>query len=278
MDKWYCAVGGEKYGPVAFEVLQQWVREGRLRPGDLVWQEGMADWAAASSVQGLFIIAPTGAPAMVQGAPAPVQVAPQKAAGVALAALILGLCGLIPGFGALCALAAIVLGIVALCKQTSRKGMAIAGLVLGLVMPVVQGIAIALTIPAIQRVKGHAERAACASNMRQIGQAIHEYRRFYGAFPESLDELLGEADLLPRHLRCPACEDSRAEHYFYLPPEQLDRGTMMVCDLAGNHEGGRNVLFADGHVDWMTPEQFAKALARPANARFAEALERAEGP
>ena len=53
MKQWYCIVGGEQYGPVDEAMLRSWAQQGRLQPSDLVWSEGMADWAPASSVPGL---------------------------------------------------------------------------------------------------------------------------------------------------------------------------------------------------------------------------------
>ena len=35
-------------------MLRQWAAEGRVKPTDQVWSEGMANWAAADSVEGLF--------------------------------------------------------------------------------------------------------------------------------------------------------------------------------------------------------------------------------
>ncbi|KPK81368.1 MAG: hypothetical protein AMJ81_10640 [Phycisphaerae bacterium SM23_33] len=54
MTQWYCFVGGQQYGPVSEEVLRRWIAEGRVRPGDYVWAAGMASWAAAGSIPGLF--------------------------------------------------------------------------------------------------------------------------------------------------------------------------------------------------------------------------------
>jgi prepilin-type processing-associated H-X9-DG protein len=33
---------------------------------------------------------------------------------------------------------------------------------------------------------------------------------------------------------------------------------MTVYDKPGNHDGGRNVLFLDGHVQWLTEEEFQR--------------------
>jgi len=62
--QWHCFVGGQRYGPVDDDVLREWAASGRLRPTDNVWTEGMAEWAPASTVGGLFAAA---------AAPMPVQ-------------------------------------------------------------------------------------------------------------------------------------------------------------------------------------------------------------
>ena len=54
MSQWYCAVEGRRYGPISEDELRQWIAEGRIRPNDYVWTEGMADWTPAGSVPGLF--------------------------------------------------------------------------------------------------------------------------------------------------------------------------------------------------------------------------------
>ncbi|MCE5279482.1 MAG: DUF975 family protein [Planctomycetaceae bacterium] len=50
MGKWFCIVNGQQYGPIDLELLRQWIAQGRVRPGDAVWTEGMAQWAPASSL------------------------------------------------------------------------------------------------------------------------------------------------------------------------------------------------------------------------------------
>jgi hypothetical protein len=50
---WYYAVGGQRQGPVGFEQLRQLAFSGQIGANDLVWCEGMADWQAAHTVAGL---------------------------------------------------------------------------------------------------------------------------------------------------------------------------------------------------------------------------------
>ena len=66
MSEWYCNVGGTRYGPVSQEQVLSWIAEGRVKPDDLVWHEGMAEWAPASAVPGLFPpgYGPVGPPAL----------------------------------------------------------------------------------------------------------------------------------------------------------------------------------------------------------------------
>jgi uncharacterized RDD family membrane protein YckC len=51
--EWYYAAGGQQQGPVPLESLKQMLSSGQVQPGDLVWSQGMPNWAAANTVPGL---------------------------------------------------------------------------------------------------------------------------------------------------------------------------------------------------------------------------------
>jgi hypothetical protein len=51
---WFYADGDNRLGPVTEDELKRLVAEGRLRPSDLVWRDGMADWVEARTVPALF--------------------------------------------------------------------------------------------------------------------------------------------------------------------------------------------------------------------------------
>jgi hypothetical protein len=51
---WYYAQGDEEHGPVTAVQLKALAEQGKLRPSDLVWKEGMEDWKPANEVRGLF--------------------------------------------------------------------------------------------------------------------------------------------------------------------------------------------------------------------------------
>ncbi|MDB5322806.1 MAG: hypothetical protein JWN40_4437 [Phycisphaerales bacterium] len=50
---WYYVEGGQSIGPVSFDLLRQMVEQGRLSANDLVWREGAPDWQVACTVPGL---------------------------------------------------------------------------------------------------------------------------------------------------------------------------------------------------------------------------------
>jgi len=53
-DQWFFTRNGQKSGPVTAPTLRQLAAAGNLSPTDMVWREGMSEWAPASRVKGLF--------------------------------------------------------------------------------------------------------------------------------------------------------------------------------------------------------------------------------
>ncbi len=68
--QWYYSRAGQRQGPVATVKLKELASQGQVAPTDLVWKEGMSQWAEARTVKGLFP-----APASSQSAP-PIPEAP----------------------------------------------------------------------------------------------------------------------------------------------------------------------------------------------------------
>ena len=51
---WMYYQNGMQFGPVTPERLRELASDGNLKPTDLVWRQGLADWIAASRLNGLF--------------------------------------------------------------------------------------------------------------------------------------------------------------------------------------------------------------------------------
>jgi hypothetical protein len=97
-DEWfYTRDGTTRSGPVSTTEIQSMAKAGQLLPTDMVWKEGMPNWAPASSVKTLFAAPPSNVKPAVEEGPRnrarleeePLSVLP---AGTALpAALVLGI-------------------------------------------------------------------------------------------------------------------------------------------------------------------------------------------
>ena len=155
MSKWHCAINGAKYGPVSAQDLRNWLVEGRLKPTDHVWTEGMPDWAPYNTVEELNsgIVVQVGGGAYVQG---PGQAGPQQSNGMAIAGMVLGIVSLpllcLWFIGLPCAIAGLCLSFVG--KSRAREtdsggGMAIAGIVLSCITLALAFIALVVGISLI---------------------------------------------------------------------------------------------------------------------------------
>src|SRR5215210_3804494 len=61
-SQWFYGRDGAQHGPIAEAELRRLAEAGELRPHDLVWREGMAQWQPAQDVPGLFATVPLGPP------------------------------------------------------------------------------------------------------------------------------------------------------------------------------------------------------------------------
>jgi TM2 domain-containing membrane protein YozV len=93
-NEWYYSHDGERHGPVAIEKIKEMAAAGQLRRDDLVWQAGMADWAAAGAVPGLLPPASVPPPLSPANRAAPL---PMGMEDVQNKKLVAGLCGILLG-------------------------------------------------------------------------------------------------------------------------------------------------------------------------------------
>jgi hypothetical protein len=67
--EWFYGKDNTQHGPISAAELKQLAQDGRLKPADLVWREGMGEWIAASKVKGLFDDSPAAPPQARPAAP-----------------------------------------------------------------------------------------------------------------------------------------------------------------------------------------------------------------
>lgn len=140
---------GREYGPIDLATLQQWSREGRIVRDSKVWDSRTSGWLRAGDITelaGIFSCAPVqpAAPPAMPVPLVPVSAAPRTNV-FAIWSLVLSLLGFCCGCTPI---AGIVCGMIALSQiKASRqggRGMAIAGIVVGVVMLVVSALGLLL--------------------------------------------------------------------------------------------------------------------------------------
>ncbi|MCD4824382.1 MAG: DUF4190 domain-containing protein [Phycisphaerae bacterium] len=226
--------------------------------------------------------------------PATSQPGRRKSARLSIAVLVMGIIALILGLGAfvplksMClgvylALAAVFLfglptvicGIIALTTKRSKKGLAIVGIVLSFLAI----FALFFSGRILSR------RAISQNNLHGLRHAITAYAaENNNQYPQQLSQLVKEKYITEKRLRYPGKEKLGVAYCYLAPAKDAPAETIIACEKAGFdfNEHGRNVLFANlfanRNLRWMASDEFAKALAKPHNAKFAKALKLAEKP
>ncbi|MFH2138909.1 MAG: type II secretion system protein [Candidatus Omnitrophota bacterium] len=142
----------------------------------------------------------------------------------------------------------------------SKKGFTLVEL---LVVMAVIAILAGFLVPALGRAREQGRRTSCMNNLKQIGLAISMYRLDNNeAFPADLNALYAaDGSKYIDNLEVFVCPSSGngapavpgAGDYTYTAPASSNPlSTLAIAeDNAGNHTGGTNKLYSDGHVAWV---------------------------
>jgi competence protein ComGC len=140
----------------------------------------------------------------------------KQRSGLALASMILGICGIVLCLGPLAGIPGVICGHMAQSRikqaggTMSGAGLATAGLVMGylsIAWVVVIGMMAAIAIPNLHKARTQAQSSACRSNLQAIQGAKEvwalENKKARDAIPTDAD-LFGAARLINRKPACPA--------------------------------------------------------------------------
>ena len=113
-------------------------------------------------------------------------------------------------------LVGIILGIIGLNRtkdpRIGGKGLAIAGISVSVASIFLGGCMISILLPSLNRARETANRVKCASNLRQIGQALLLYGNDNrGVYPPDFPPLLLTQDITAEVFVCPSTNTNRAD-------------------------------------------------------------------
>lgn len=194
---------------------------------------------------------------------------PTTTSGLAIASLICGVVGLCSG--AIVGIVGVILGIVALGKigrepqRLRGRGMAITGICTGSVGIVfTTAMLISILLPSLSRARELSKRTVCAANLRGIGQAMYIYAQNEpnGAFPDDINKVISAGNATANQFTCPSAPPTMASFY-YVPGfmTDTDPGRILMYEDPMNHGGeGGNILYQDGHVQFMGSPRFEQTI------------------
>jgi prepilin-type processing-associated H-X9-DG protein len=122
--------------------------------------------------------------------------------------------------------------------------------------------------PAVVQAQQEFARLTCGANLSGLGKAILIYANDYNDdLPLNLEIMTKTVEVSPRMLRCGSRADKPDAGVPYVY-RGVDLGStaanpdLITIYCRRDHCGGRNVLFLDTHVEWVTEEQFTKLIER----------------
>jgi len=188
------------------------------------------------------------------------KMATPKTSGLATMSMVLGILGASCLLPIVSPILAVIFGIMGLTEirqsggNMTGRGEAISGIVLGILSLVAVPLLLLWTL----HMKNYAPNMVCGSNLRQIGVAVAVYADEHeGRIPRKLEDLRQYLPNLDKVLICPQAKDtSHPSYQIVLGGDKWNSGessnAIVVTESSANHHGGRNVLYGDGHVEWVS--------------------------
>jgi prepilin-type processing-associated H-X9-DG protein len=166
-------------------------------------------------------------------------------------------------------------------REVGGIGYAVTGITLGAITLLIGSVLLLTVSEAIIYERETANRVKCASNMRDIGQALYQYANNNGGqFPPRLEDLLLAQRLDTSMFVCPGSRDTPADgataqaraaalaagghnSYIYVPnlSTSATADAVLLYEPAADHSDVSNFLFADGHEECVYKKQAAGMIA-----------------
>ncbi|NBV25645.1 MAG: hypothetical protein EBS05_27545, partial [Proteobacteria bacterium] len=162
---------------------------------------------------------------------------------------------------------AVVYSIARSVKKNGIKGVAVAAGILFLC-----AIMVGMLLPALAKAKAKSPRIKSANNLKQIGLAAMVFANDNAdRFPDNFEEMMNElgSDKI-------LTDPQSGERYVWVGAGKPEHGDAILA-YSPTDNGGRNVVFGDGHVEQLSSSGFTLAQQKDAQIVAQSAVRQAQG-
>ena len=280
----YIIIGGDQkeYGPIAADVVREWITLGRVAAQSKAKAEGATEWKTLADFPEFHDVLKKPAPPTLAASES---ASTSKLSGMAVTSLVLGIlgmfsCGLTAIFG-------LILGIIAVTRVKNSRGaltgfgIALAGLIVSAVALSMIPIFAAMLLPALAAAKQKAQLINCVNNERDLALAVRIYSNDHANhFPPAATwcDAIATPAGSEKIFKCPVGNSvSRCDYGFNAKLDGLDESKidpqtveLFEADAGWNASGGPELMigkprharmfvvaFADGSVQQLRESQLA---------------------
>jgi prepilin-type processing-associated H-X9-DG protein len=220
-----------------------------------------------------------------------IPMAEPRTSGMAIASLVLGIVGFcVPCISALVGLILGIVALVSINKSNGRlkgTGLAVSGIVVSAITMLIVPVMLAILMPALAKVKTLSYQMLCGTNLKGIANAMAVYADDNkGRFPTGskwCDLLITNTGVQRQLFVCKASGSTDSSYAMNknaeaagkdAPPDMVivfeSRPGWNQCGgpellSTDNHEIGCNVLFVDGHIEFVKKENIGSLRWKPDN-------------
>ncbi len=132
-----------------------------------------------------------------------------------------------------------------------------------------------IMLPSLSRARELSKRTVCGANLRGIGRAMYIHAQNGDKFPPDFKTLIADNNTTEKQFVCPSTDVKVGDLnacYEYIKGQTVigDPQNVLMYEKEKNHSEGGNVLFQDGHVEYVKSYTRVEELVKETRERLAK--------